>query len=187
MGLSARRQNLAAALYTSFTRTLNAECAAHILGTYSIHPNTPDDAALTAAIKLGTDIAYYAPALVYAGGYPRNTQLYHFNELNPWDGFFKDLSSHYLDAVYLFQNFNEHLSEEAAGLARLMGRHFLAFANGMAPWGYFKRGERWEWDIGVYGGDGEDKGRRGAVREILAKEMGLEGWREAWEEFLKGN
>lgn len=186
MGLSPLRHNLASTLYTSFTRTLDETSATKILTSYNIYPNTPDDAAFTSAIDMATDIAYYAPALTYAGCYPGTTYLYHFNERNPFPGAFEGLSSHYLDAVYLFQNYNAYLSKEGRHMARLMGRHFLEFATGTAPWGFYRRGEEWKWHVGVYG-DEVGGGRREVVGECMLAGVRLEGWRRAWEETLRGN
>jgi len=87
------------------------------------------------------DIAYYLPALFYAKSWPGKSYYYHFNEPNPWNGTFKGCSTHLLDAAFLFQAYNEKLSDEAKEVAVALAKAFIKFAYGEAPWKEFQNKE----------------------------------------------
>lgn len=140
MGLAERRADIAAAITTSLTTNLSTPSAAKaVLQAYNITPSTSDDEAMKSIIDLATDIAYHAPALSFAQSFPGKTYYYHFNAPNPWEGTFKGCSVHLLDAVFLFQNFNEKLEPEAKEVAVQLAKNFVRFANGEAPWDEFNK------------------------------------------------
>jgi carboxylesterase type B len=140
MGITARKSGIAAAFTSSLTKNLSDPTAASaVLQAYNIAPTTPDDDAVQGILAFANDIAYYLPARSYAKSWPGKTYYYHFDEPNPWDGAFKGCSTHLLDAVFLFQAYNEKLSDEAKEVAIAMARRFIRFANGDAPWKEFHK------------------------------------------------
>ncbi|KAF1977256.1 alpha/beta-hydrolase [Bimuria novae-zelandiae CBS 107.79] len=188
MGLGKRFEGLAPALYDSFTRTLDAESATLILQSYQIDRSTSDGDAMEAAINLATDIAYFAPVIAFARSLRfSRAYVYHFNETNPWDGQFKGISSHYLDAAFLFQNFKGQIwkySQKAAMRAKEMACDFISFAHGRQPWAaYDETGHLCK----VYGVDPLNTGRRETLFELDKKGVSLDNLMGAWDEFLAGN
>lgn len=140
MGILARKAGIASAFTTSLTKNLSTPIAASaILDAYEITPTTPDDDAVQSILAFANDIAYYLPALFYARSWPGKSYYYHFDEPNPWDGMFKGYSTHLLDAVFLFQAYNEKLSPEAKEIAVAIAKTFIKFANGEAPWKEFDK------------------------------------------------
>jgi hypothetical protein len=143
-------------------------------------------------MELATDIAYVAPALAYARSFPGKSYYYQFNEPNPWDGVFKGQSSHMLDAAFLFQQFNEHLSLEAQGVATGLACDFVKFVNGVEPWEEFdeKPGmvRTYESDsIGVVENDGRESGRRYVLRRLSEQQkVDLDELIKAWHMFIAG-
>jgi hypothetical protein len=91
---------------------------------------------------------------------------------------FKGRSTHMLDAAFLFQNFDENLSDEAKITARGLGADFVAFAYGRAGSGW-ERGE-----TKVYGPETDGQHRL----EILSREgkVDLDALSAAWDLFLSG-
>lgn len=181
MGLADRKAGIASSLRSSLSKSISHEAAKAVLGAYNISDATPDDEAIQSIIALATDIAYYTPAISFAHSFPGKTYYYNFNEPNPWDGIFKGCATHMLDAAFLFQNFNEHLSSEARELTHKLGRDFVAFANGKEPWGEFGATGRNE-KVRVYG---PDHGRRNVLFTLSEEgKVDLDALSVAWDLFL---
>ncbi|KAL1602608.1 hypothetical protein SLS60_006024 [Paraconiothyrium brasiliense] len=193
MGLASRVQNLAPTLYTSFSASLGAATATAVLEAYGIGPNTSDDVALQSTIYLATDIVYAAPALSFARAWSGKTYAYHFNEGNPWDGQFKGMATHMLDAAFLFQNYNERMNKGAKVVAQEFARAFLAFVNGIGPWKDFEEDE----NVKAFGGGEVDhmvrsnewgNGRRDMLFRLAEEgKVDLYVLSVAWDEFLAGH
>lgn len=181
MGLADRKAGIASSLRASLTKNISQEAAEAVLGAYKISDSTPDDEAMQSIIALATDIAYYTPAISFARSFPGKTYYYNFNKPNPWDGIFKGCATHMLDAAFLFQNFNEHLSPEAREVTYKLGRDFIAFANGKKPWEEFgTTGDKGE--VRVYG---PDNGRRDVLFRLSEEgKVDLDALSMAWDLFL---
>ena len=140
MGIAERKAGLAAAFSASLTENMSSPTAAEaILKAYHITPHTEDEAAYQRILEFANDIGYHAPALAFAKSWPGKTYYYHFDEPNPWDGAFKGHSTHLLDAAFLFQGYNKKLAAEGREIATALGKGFVKFANGEAPWKAFDR------------------------------------------------
>lgn len=195
MGLAERKAGIASALTSLLSKNLSIAAAGAVINAYGIDTVDSDDDAMSAIISLATDIAYYTPAVCFARSFPGKTFYYNFNEPNPWEGAFKGCATHLLDAVFLFQNFNEHLSRESQEVGKRLGRDFISFANGVPPWGKFSR------EIGqtmVYGPSSEsaadcvekngwEKGRRDTLFKLSEKGIvDLDQLSAAWDLFIAG-
>jgi carboxylesterase type B len=176
MGLSL--PGIASAIHASFSRNLPSSVAHTVLSAYGITSSMRDEEAMVSIIDLATDIAYHLPAQYYARAFKGKVSSYLFTEPNPWDGMFKGRSTHMLDAAFLFQNFDENLSDEAKITARGLGADFVAFAYGRAGSGW-ERGE-----TKVYGPETDGQHRL----EILSREgkVDLDALSAAWDLFLSG-
>ncbi|CAG5147345.1 uncharacterized protein ALTATR162_LOCUS2023 [Alternaria atra] len=176
MGLSL--PGIASAIHASFSRDLSSSVAHTVLSAYGITSSMRDEEAMVSIIDLATDIAYHLPAQYYARAFKGKVSSYLFTEPNPWDGMFKGKSTHMLDAAFLFQNFDENLSDEAKITARELGADFVAFAYGRAGSGW-ERGE-----TKVYGPETDGQHRL----EILRREgkIDLDALSAAWDLFLSG-
>ncbi|KAL5404596.1 hypothetical protein PMIN03_009023 [Paraphaeosphaeria minitans] len=193
MGLGSHIRNLGSKLYTSFSASLGAASATSLLDAYGITPSTADDVVLQHTIDLATDVVYAAPALSYARAWPGERYMYHFNEGNPWEGQFKGMAIHMLDATFLFQNYNEKMEEFGKDVARALAKSFVAFANGIEPWDQFDQVAR---NVKVFGGaevertvgsNGWGDGRRNTLFRLAEEgKVNLDGLSVAWEEFLAG-
>ena len=143
-GLGQRVPNIASKFIESVNKTLEAHpnVASTLLSSYNIEPSTNDDEALMSILRFISEIGFYAPTIAFAQGWPQSKDnkvfLYHFNEGIPWEGKFKGEAGHILDVAYLFQNYNEHLSEEQKKVARAYGEDFIEFVNGNDPWPPFE-------------------------------------------------
>lgn len=195
MGILARKAGIASVFTTSLTKNLLVPTAASaILEAYNITPNTPDDEAVQSILAFANDIAYYLPALFYARFWPGKSYYYHFDEPNPWDGAFKGCSTHLLDAAFLFQAYNEKLSDEAKEIAVALAKAFIKFANGEAPWKEFENKEGGLMRFGPSGKKVKEfvKGYGGECRRdvlLRLKEEGVVGLDEvsvAWDLFVAG-
>ena len=178
MGLSSRLPGIASAIYTSFSRNLSASVAQAVLSAYDIIPSTPDEEAMASIIDLGTDIAYGLPARSYAPAFKGRVSSYLFTEPNPWDGMFKGKSVHLMDAVFLFQNFDEHIPDRAKMIARKVAEDFMTFAYGRA-------GGTWaEGQTKIYGPNSSDVDRLETLRQegaVDPDEVSV-----AWDMFVAG-
>lgn len=192
MGLAQRSKDLASTLYISFRRTLGYYTATAVLEAYHIKPDTPDERALEAAIVLGSAIMYHSPTLAFANAFAGKTYVYQFNMPNPWKGQFKGLSTHYLDAAFLFQNFNERLPSAAVEVAKTLARDFVAYANGIKPWQEYDRRERkvkcfGPSEVTVKGNHGWGNGRSDGLNSLVESgKVDMDELNAAWNEFLAG-
>ncbi|KAI9926750.1 hypothetical protein MW887_003844 [Aspergillus wentii] len=163
---------------------------------YNITPNVRDDEAMKNILHFATDIAFYAPAVTLAQAWPANSAyLYHFNEPNPWDGSGKGEATHILDVAFLFQNYNEKLSDEQAASARAFAADMIAFVNENEPFqshGTNKASAAQVYGIRtpggvatVNGGKPEDYGRRSRIWD-LAREVNLDQLAGVWDSFVAG-
>jgi carboxylesterase type B len=140
MGLDARKPGIAIKFIESVNKTLatHPNTASALLSSYNITPSTGDEETLFSILQFASEISFYAPALAFARGWPQTKDnkvfLYHFNEGIPWEGRFKGQAGHILDVAFLFQNFNEHLSDEKRAVARVYAEDFIEFVNGNDPW-----------------------------------------------------
>jgi carboxylesterase type B len=143
-----------------------------ILSTYDITSATTSDAAFKGVLDFATDILFYASTIKLAQSWPGAAYVYHFNEPNPWDGPYKGEATHILDIAFLFQNYNEYLSDEQSATAKAYAGHLIAFVNGEESY------ERYDANDGgamVYGPSvqapgfviGLDAGLYGRRREIF--------------------
>jgi hypothetical protein len=194
MGLAQRKVGIASALEISLHGNLPAAAAKAVLQAYGISSATDDDEAMELVLDLATDIAYVAPAVAYARSFSK-AYYYQFNELNPWDGPLKGYSTHMLDAAFLFQNFNEHMSSEMQEVARGLAIDFLKFANGATPWVEYMEGKE---EVRVYGpsdkiamgienDNGWGKGRRDLLWKLSEEgKIDLDEMSVAWHMFVAG-
>ena len=178
MGLSSRLPGIASAIHTSFSRNLSSPVAQAVLSEYKITPSTPDAEAMVSIIELGTDIAYRLPAQYYARAFKRRVFSYLFTEPNPWDGMFKGKSVHLMDAVFLFQNFDEHIPYQAKMTAKRVAEDFVTFAYGR-PGGTWAEGQ-----TKIYGPDSSDVDRLETLRQEGA--VDLDEVSVAWDLFVAG-
>lgn len=204
MGLSQRLPGIAAAFCSSLRSSLQDPSHADaILSAYALTPTTPDNFALHRILGFGTDIAYRLPAQYWTKS-PLVTSCwtYQFNVPNPWDGPFKDSSTHLLDAVMLFRNYYGPTNEEDANWIHAweMAKTCLCFAYGTLEsednWPKNRPGELMTSHVGLEQGD-ERRTVRGPVEpgsdrlERLATEMAewkidLDEVSRAWDTFLAG-
>lgn len=138
--MDARGPNIAQKFIDSVKKTLSShsQVAEQLFSAYNITPDTPDEEATLAILRFASEASFYAPARAFAQGWPSPPTgkffLYHFNEGIPWPGRFQGEAGHILDVAFLFQNYNEHLSDEARAVARKYGEDFIEFVNGNDPW-----------------------------------------------------
>jgi hypothetical protein len=194
MGLAQWKVGIASALETSLHGNLPAAAAKAVLQAYGISSATDDNEAMELVLDLATDIVYVAPAVAYARSFSK-AYYYQFNELNPWDGPLKGYSTHMLDAAFLFQNFNEHMSSEMQEVARGLAIDFLKFANGATPWVEYMEGKE---EVRVYGpsdkiamgienDNGWGKGRRDLLWKLSEEgKIDLDQMSVAWHMFVAG-
>ncbi|KAJ9488592.1 hypothetical protein VN97_g4689 [Penicillium thymicola] len=164
--LNYERDEIASAFRESLTRSLgSADKAKEVLTAYTITEDIPGENALKRILRFASDISFFIPVLNYGHCWSGNAFMYCFNEPNPWDGPWKGYATHILDVSYLFQNYNEQLSEPQRAVASQFGRDLVAFSSGRAPWPVFKY-ETKDLYARVYGGQGPDTS--GKVATVLA-------------------
>ncbi|KAL3426702.1 carboxylesterase [Phlyctema vagabunda] len=190
--------SLAKNFMSSFTKSLASHTgvAEFIFSAYKIEESLSNDEAVLPVLRFATDIGFLAPTLTYAKGWERNSYVYCFNEPNPWEGRFKGHSCHILDVAFLFQNYNDHLSNAQRQSAVNFAKDVIAFVNGQAPWTSFNSDNT----VKVYGpsdgaleavsfvlpGKGNDKTRRrGAIFQFV-ENPGLDVISNAFSTFLSG-
>jgi carboxylesterase type B len=196
--LGERKVGLAKTFCESIEKTLASQpsAAEKLRHTYKITPNLEDSVALRNVLQFATDIGFFATGVTWARGWPGRAWMYHFNEGNPWDGEWKGESGHVLDVAYLFQNYNEHLTDEQQAVAKAFAGDFITFMNGKTKWPIFENGKE---GAMTYGPSSEGKcsayveqitsevsGRKNTVFE-LAESIGMEELSAAWGNFLSGN
>lgn len=131
-------------------RSLGADDVDLVVQAYGITESHTEDQTLANILKFGNDINFLAPVLVYAHGWDRNAFIYFFNETNTWEGPWKGHANHILDVAYLFQNYNEALTEGQRETAVTFGKDLIRFANGKSPWPVFSFADQ-QLNARVYG------------------------------------
>lgn len=201
MGVDSLQPNVAQKFIDSVKNTLSfhPEAATELFSAYNITPSTPDEEAILIILRFASEISFYAPSRAFAQGWPNTKDskifLYHFNEGIPWPGRFQGEAGHILDVVYLFQNYNEHLSAEGKKLAIKYAEDFINFVNGEDPWPPVQNGK---FGARVYGpssggttvkyvedGKPEDVGRNDRVLK-LGEKAGLDNILAAFQNFFEG-
>lgn len=135
------RTGVAKTFKESISKSLGSEeLAQQVLTAYAIGESISDDEAYKRILYFANDINFFLPVLSYAHYWSGNAYVYHFNEPNPWDGPWKGHANHILDVAFLFQNFNEHLSQEQEKSAIKFAEDFIQFAYGNAAWPAFSLG-----------------------------------------------
>lgn len=116
------------------------ELVSTILADYGIRKEDPGEEAFHKIVAVLTDVAFYAPTLIALKGWPNanGRYLYHFNAANSFPGPLQGQASHILDVAYLFQNYNQFLSEADVKVAERFGSAIISFTNdgtvGWKPW-----------------------------------------------------
>ncbi|KAF2094412.1 alpha/beta-hydrolase [Rhizodiscina lignyota] len=189
--LMGRKAGIGSAFVAHVRNSLSSQSstAEALLRSYGLDGDvSDDDAAIRKLIKLGSDLNFFAPAVHFAAAFKGKSYVFHFNELNPWDGPMKGLATHILDVAFLFQNFNERLSEEQRSTAVQLGKDIISFVNGEAPWppyntengaGVYAHGKR------EYVTAAGSTGREDTVFQ-LAEKAGLDQLLDVWQAFLFG-
>ncbi|KAF2995977.1 hypothetical protein E8E14_004570 [Neopestalotiopsis sp. 37M] len=144
--LTARKSGLGAAFRAVATKTLgqHPKALSSVLEHYSLteeaEKTLTEDQTFRNVLQYISDVAFLAPAILMAAGFPNTSYVYAFNEPNPWEGAFKGEASHILDVAFIFQNYNEHLNESQRASAVTFGQDIIKFVNGEAPWKPFSPG-----------------------------------------------
>lgn len=182
----------------SIEKTLAAQpgAAEKLRDAYKITPDLEDLIALRNVLQFATDIGFFATGVTWARGWPGKAWMYHFNEPNPWDGEWKGESGHVLDIAYLFQNYEEHLTQAQKNVGKQYTGDFISFINGKTRWPAFgdekegamtygpsTEGRCWEYVESI---TSEKSGRKNTIFE-LAESVGIEELSAAWGNFLSGN
>lgn len=150
----------------SLTRSLEStDRASQVFAAYDITEDISDHEAFKRILNFANDLCFFVPVLNYGHCWSGQAFLYHVNEPNSWEGPWKGYASHIIDVVYLFQNYNESLSESQRVVATQLAKDVIRFSYAHAPWPPFK------WETGelysrVYGGRRADN--TGKVITILA-------------------
>lgn len=144
--LAARKSGLGAAFRAVATKTLgqHPKALSSVLEHYSLteeaEKTLTEDQTFRNVLQYISDVAFLAPAILMAAGFPNTSYVYAFNEPNPWEGAFKGEASHILDVAFIFQNYNEHFDESQRASALTFGQDIIKFVNGEAPWKPFSPG-----------------------------------------------
>lgn len=171
-----------------------------IFQAYEITENASEEETLGNILKFGNDISFLAPVLVYAHGWDGNAFVYFFNEPNTWDGPWKGHANHILDVAYLFQNYNEALTEPQRQTAITFGKDLIRFVNGKSPWPVFNFAAA-ELNARVYGSSDprnvearvetttgpNDRSERRQTIFQLSDIISLTKLSDAWASFMSGH
>jgi carboxylesterase type B len=106
-----------------------------LLTAYEVDTSDSPEQKENALRVLVSELRFYLPTRTVYKGWrstspPRLASKYHFHISNPFEGSWKDMSSHELDVTYLLQNFNDLLDEKNRKIAEEMADHFIKYANG---------------------------------------------------------
>ncbi|KAH7232657.1 hypothetical protein MRS44_011901 [Fusarium solani] len=123
---------------------LSTEATDTILELYCITPELEQEELVKRMEEMSADAVFKSHNWVAAhrSKIPQ-TFGYHFDQVCTHEGMFKGQAYHALDLLYLFLNFDEHLTEGQRKLARNMADHFIDFAYGKDPWPRISEGARW--------------------------------------------
>ncbi|KAI1609116.1 putative carboxylesterase [Exophiala viscosa] len=166
-------------------------CESLLIGDCAFDENDPKN--LQSILEFAHDIGFYAPAVEIAKAWPQKAYLYHFNEVNPWDGRWKGFSSHIFDVALLFQNYQDMLSKEQQEVALKFCDDVLDYVSGKEPFPSFKSGEGGARVYGpgslgarfIPGTKSEDVGRRSVLLRLSDK-VGLDTLSHVWDMFMIG-
>ncbi|KAK2025124.1 carboxylesterase [Colletotrichum zoysiae] len=188
MFLLHKKERIATKFIESVSSSLSQHpgAATRILQVYEIGEATSDDEALIRILQFASDLAFRAPAELYARSFHGDSYLLEFAERNPWEGPFTGHSTHVLDVAFLFQNYNEHLGKEQRQTAEAFAADVIAFVRGEAPWRRLQETAGrmvYEYGMRTYKEDGASPGRYDSVLG-LGEEVGLDSLLKAWETFL---
>jgi carboxylesterase type B len=175
--------------------------AESLLSLYSFSSATDEEASFLQFLQLVADVSFHLGTLAFAKGFSAAgvpTNIFCFNEPNPWPGLFQGKATHVLDVVFLFQNYNDKLPKGQREAAEAMGLDFARFVSGQKPWEVFedKDGERCAKAYGPSEGEvkgvvvkdvvkGSDTGRKPEVVEIADK-VGWDLLASVFVDFLTG-
>ena len=186
--LSRKKAGCGSIFSRAVREALPADLATALLHTYAISDDGEDDQSWMSILSFASDINFYAPALAFAKAWDGKAYLYHFNEVNPWDGPWKGYATHVLDVAYLFMNYSEHLSPEQSTLASKFAEDVIMFVNGQAPWPAFDSEEP---VARVYSsGEADGKATSDVVPENrdvwsrLTEQVDLDALSNAWVRFM---
>ncbi|KAJ6040854.1 uncharacterized protein N7446_003830 [Penicillium canescens] len=190
---------VAEAFYDSFTRSLGSEDRAiQVSKAYNISEALSDEKALENILNFAQDLKFFFPVLCYAHCWSGRAYVFHFNEPNTWDGPLKGHANHILDVAYLFQNYNEHVTDRQRAVATQFAEDLILFANSKSPWRPFKY-ENMDLYSRIYGvdlpvnpnrvatvkGPVELSKRRDVIFEIM-KTIPADELSKAWGMFMTG-
>ncbi|PYI26720.1 alpha/beta-hydrolase [Aspergillus indologenus CBS 114.80] len=157
---------IASSFRASFERSLgSADKVDLIMKEYGISEESAGEEAYDRILTFVTDLCFFLPILQYGHYWSGQAHLYNFNEPNPWDGRWKGRANHILDVAFLFQNYNDLLSEPQRAVAIQFAEDLIAFAHGREPWKPF-RWETTDLHTRVYGGRAAET--VGQVQTLLA-------------------
>ncbi|KAF3387325.1 hypothetical protein F1880_001410 [Penicillium rolfsii] len=112
MRLNRDKTGILSAFRESITRSLgSADKAEQVLAAYARSQKFPDDEELIAILDFANVIYFILPVLHYGHCYQSFHKYNRWIEPNPWDGPWKGSANHILDVAFLFQNYNESLSQ----------------------------------------------------------------------------
>lgn len=151
-----------------------------ILEMYSTSTAMSDALALESVLRFISEVKFCAAAHLYACSWPQESYLYHFDEVNHWQGSWQGYATHGLEIAYLFQNYHDHLSSDQKRVSEAIGVDTIKFAYGNEPWtsfgdreGYQVYGKSPE-TIATWAAYGSDDDGRIARMAKLRNEVGLE-------------
>ncbi|KAK4948643.1 hypothetical protein LTR10_012647 [Elasticomyces elasticus] len=158
-----------------------------------------DEAAFVNFLQFATDIGYYAATTSFARGWPENKKIFtwFFNEPNPWSGPFQGRTTHVLDVVFLFQNFNDKLPAEQRAAAEGFAVDLMKFVSGQEPWPAYSPAHKTAKVFGPSKGESAPvtkvvddaegpETKRGLVILELGKEVGFDKLAEVFGRFQMG-
>ena len=109
-----------------------------VLEMYDISMAMSDAHTLVQVLRFISEVKFCAAAHFYASSYSLDLYLYHFDELNPWQGPWQGYATQGLQIAYLFQNHNGHLSSHQKQVSEAIGADIIEFSHEIAPWTSFR-------------------------------------------------
>lgn len=191
--IESRKSAIAQSFSTSMLKSLPSYKpeVKSMLQSYGITEEVSDEEAFTAVLRFATDICFHAPTMAFAQAWPGDTNLYFFNEPNPWEGPWKGEATHVLDVAYLFLNFNSQLKPTQREVAIAFAEDFVKFVAGKSPWPKFGPGRS---SAKLYGGApnptnftadmSQQETKRGTKIFEYGTKIGLDNIASAWNNFF---
>ncbi|KAH7000696.1 esterase/lipase [Ilyonectria destructans] len=93
-----------------------------------------DDLGFRKFLDFFNDLGYYAATVSFARGWSPECHAFFINERNPWKGMFQGEATHIVDAILLFQNFNDDLPPAMKEAAIQLAVDVFTFIGGRPPW-----------------------------------------------------